>query len=58
MQMLQDGDVGEVCQVDIVEKVGNKGKVAELGMVGTLGDEIPMFLHLQAREVSVRIVFS
>ena len=34
------------------------GKVGELGMVGAVGDEIPLFLHLQAHEVSVRIVLS
>ena len=40
------GDVGEV---------GNMGEVGELGMVG---DEITLFLHLQAHEVSVTIVLS
>ena len=38
--------VWEMGKVDIVEEVGNTGKVGELDMVGALGDEIPFLLHL------------
>ena len=50
--------MGEVDKVDIVEEVGKMGEVGELGMVIQVGDEITLFLHLQAHEVSVRIVLS